>query len=123
MPLLSILLVGDHHREEFRDAVDDLPRHGTVRRAADVKAAVAMIAGGEVSPDVLVLAQALADQFPAEAVERLRARAPLARVVGLLGSWCEGEMRSGHPWPAALRVYWHQWGERASPQLAALAGG
>ena len=123
MPELSILLIGDHGRDEFRDAVDELLRVGQVQHAASVNEAIQLIAAGEILPDVIVLAQAFADEFSVEAVERLRSRAPLARVVGLLGSWCEGEMRTGHPWPATLRVYWHQWQQRASPQLAALAAG
>jgi hypothetical protein len=47
----------------------------------------------------------------------------LARIVGLLGSWCEGEMRSGRPWPAAVRTYWHQWPARADRELRRLAAG
>jgi len=121
MSRLHILLIGDGERDEFRAAVDDLPRWGRLAGVGNVQAAIARLAAGAAPPDVIVLAQTLPDEFPAEAVERLRRLAPLARVVGLLGSWCEGEMRSGHPWPAAIRVYWHQWFDRAVPQLAALA--
>ena len=54
---------------------------------------------------------------------RLRQAAPLARICGLFGSWCEGETRSGRPWPGAWRVFGHQWPQRGARQLAALAAG
>ena len=47
---------------------------------------------------------------------------PLARIVGLLGSWCEGEVRSGRPWPGAMRIYWHQWPGRWHAELDRLRG-
>jgi hypothetical protein len=48
---------------------------------------------------------------------------PLARVVTVLGSWCEGEMRSGQPWPGVARVYWHQAAARLERELAAIHEG
>ena len=47
----------------------------------------------------------------------LHRRAPLARLVALLGSWCEGEVRSGHPWPGVTRIYAHQWQARLPREL------
>ena len=105
----TILLVGDTRRREFREADAALERVGDVARAADVEAAVGVLEEGQVAPDVIVVAQAQPGQFAPEAVDRLRRLAPLARVLGLLGSWCEGESRTGEPWPAAIRLYWHQW--------------
>ena len=59
-------------------------------------------------------------QFSCEAIDRIRTRAPLARLVGLLGSWCEGEVRSGQPWPGTIRIYAHQWPGRAEQELKRL---
>jgi len=42
------------------------------------------------------------------AIVRLRDLAPLARLIAILGSCCEGEPRSGHPLPGVIRIYWHQ---------------
>ena len=80
-----------------------------VVEAADVAAACAVLADGESVFDLIVVVAAYPGQVGADAIEQLRALAPLARLVGLLGPWCEGELRSGSPWPGALRVYWHQW--------------
>ncbi len=123
MPGISILLVGDTDWAEFREARAVLRDLGEVTAAPDVDRAAALLAEGQPAADVIVMVQAFPGQFSAEAVDRLRRAAPLARVVALLGSWCEGETRSGRPWPAAIRVYWHQWGPRASQELTRLRDG
>ncbi|MCE5302119.1 MAG: hypothetical protein LLF97_03300 [Planctomycetaceae bacterium] len=78
---------------------------------------------GQLTPDLIVAAQAFPGQISHAAIAQLRRLAPLARIVGLLGSWCEGEMRTGSPWPGAVRVYWHQWTPRADRQLRRMVGG
>lgn len=59
--------------------------------------------------DLVVIAQARRGQHCAEDVEALQASFSTTPIVALLGSWCEGETRSGVPWPGVPRVYWHQW--------------
>lgn len=120
---LCILLLGDTDRLEFRGARASLDALGRVIAAESIESAAALLSGGQLAPDVIVAAQAFPGQFSAEAIDRLRWLAPLARVVGLLGSWCEGEMRSGRPWPAAVRVYWHQWPARCARELSRLRDG
>ena len=77
-------------------------------RFTDAVSATAALAGDPISPHAIVLAQSYPGQFAAGAIERLRAAAPLARLIALLGSWCEGEPRSGRPLPGVVRVYWHE---------------
>jgi CheY-like chemotaxis protein len=69
------------------------------------------------SPAAIVIAQSRPGQFSSQQIERLHAASPLSRLVALLGSWCEGELRSGRPWPGVIRVLWHQWQPRLIPQL------
>ncbi len=107
--MIRTLLIGDVHREEFRDAHEAIRAESTLATAAGVDQAAAVLASGEFVPEVIVIAQARPGEFSADQVDRLRRLAPLARVLGLLGSWCEGEARSGHPWPGVTRVYWHDW--------------
>ena len=59
--------------------------------------------------DLVVIAQARRGQHSETEVEELCALFSTTPVVALLGSWCEGETRSGNPWPGVPRVYWHQW--------------
>jgi hypothetical protein len=120
---LSILLFGDFERAEFFDARAGLERFGTVHQYAGVDEAADAMARAEFVPDVIVAAQAFPGQVSQQAIDRLRRLAPLARVVGLLGSWCEGEMRSGSPWPGVVRTYWHQWPARSARELYCMANG
>ena len=120
---ISILLVGDSDRSEFREACSTLGRLGRVTAFPEAGSAAAALGRHEVVADVIVVAQAFPGQFSHRAVDRLRRLAPLARVVGLLGSWCEGETRTGKPWPGAIRIYWHQWAARSAQELGRMRRG
>jgi CheY-like chemotaxis protein len=43
--------------------------------------------------------------------------------LGLMGSWCEGEARTGKPWPGAVRIYWHQWLPRCGQEFRRMLWG
>jgi len=120
---ISILLVGESDRSEFREACSALSAWGRVTGVAEVESAAAALSEGSVVADVIVVAQAFPGQFSHRAIDGLRRSAPLARVLGLLGSWCEGEMRTGEPWPGAIRIYWHQWPPRCHQELARMQAG
>ena len=62
--------------------------------------------------DLVIIAQSRRDQFELEVIENIQSRFGQSPIVAVLGSWCEGEMRSGHPWPGVIRIYWHQWAGR-----------
>ena len=123
MACLSILLLGDTDRAEFQDAWPRLGSWGAVWAFTEIAAATAALAAGKIVPDVIVVVQAFPGQFSHAMVDRLRRAAPLARLIGLLGSWCEGETRTGSPWPGAVRTYWHQWAIRCDRELRRLARG
>jgi len=118
-----VLLIGDATRPEFRAAAAILDQYAGVRIYPDVPQALAWLDEDGVGPDLMVLAQARPGEFSHAAVDRLRRRAPLVPIVALLGTWCEGEMRSGQPWPGVARVYWHQWAARCPRELSHLADG
>ena len=118
---MNILVLGNVTRPELRDAWPCLHELGNVAEFADAGRAAAALAEERFSPDVIVVAQAFPGEFSHEAIDRLQRLAPLARVVGLMGSWCEGEMRSGSPWPATARTYWHHWPVRGRRQFRGLA--
>lgn len=69
---------------------------------------------------LVVIAQSLPGQFSLEQVERVQISHPFAPVVALLGSWCEGDVRTGIPWPGVQRIYWHQWEGRLESFLERL---
>jgi len=120
---ISILLIGDTDHREFSRARDSLDALGRVTGVGNAEAAAELLADGEVVAEVIVVAQAYPSQFSHAAIDRIRRLAPLARVLGLMGSWCEGEMRSGKPWPGVLRVYWHQWPPRCDREISRMLRG
>src|SRR5262245_23662353 len=60
-------------------------------------------------PHAILFFQSRPGQISCREVECQHARAPLARLVALVGPWCEGEQRSGRPWPGVVRVPWRTW--------------
>jgi len=122
MSEISILLTGDFELSEFIGVKDELQRYGGLYSVYDLEAAEEMLRQGEFTPDVIVVVQAFSGRFSHSKIDRLRRFAPLARILNLSGTWCEGEGRSGSPWPAAIRLYWHQWQARVERELNLLAG-
>lgn len=120
---LPVLFVGDSAHEEFRAAIEMLDEHGEVTFARDAAAALEGLTRDAWAPLLLVIAQARPGEHADAELDALRRAAPLALLVCLLGSLCEGESRSGSPYPGAVRVYWHQWRRRAWHELLALRAG
>lgn len=114
----SILLIGEREHGEFASAVAWLRSSSTLLACDNIVAAEAMLkVAGAKSPEWMVLLAGYRGAFANDDVERLHKCAPLARLVTLLGSWCEGETRSGRSLPGIARVYWHQWPTRAPAEL------
>ncbi|NLX53515.1 MAG: hypothetical protein GXY58_00185 [Planctomycetaceae bacterium] len=115
----SVLLVGAGDFHEFGDALRWLRAHTQLETARTVTEAVAMLAERTLPWHTIVIGQTRPGEFAEQEVERLSRAMPLAQLVGLLGSCCEGEARSGRPWPGVVRVYWHQFAARAASELRA----
>ncbi|MBX3412319.1 MAG: hypothetical protein KF708_06335 [Pirellulales bacterium] len=117
-PPPRVLLLGPAEHAEFDAAVALLAATSTLQRAADVPAALAAYETDDAPVDLIVVAQPHSGALRGGDLEPLLARAPLARVLVLAGSWCEGEMRSGLPIAGATRILWHQWTARWQQELA-----
>lgn len=104
--------VGDWVRDQIR-----------LQQVDDLDAAGRLLAAGPNAPEFIVLAQSRPGQFAAARIDALRRLAPLARIGRLLGSWCEGESRSGQPPSGCVSSYWHQWPARWARDLARFRGG
>ncbi|MCH8922900.1 MAG: hypothetical protein IIA67_07095, partial [Planctomycetes bacterium] len=109
---------GHGARAEFREAASIIKETAQVIKAADVDEAARRLTEGEYSPELIVLAQAHPGQFSLRQVAHLQQAAPFARLVALLGSQCEGETRTGRPWPGVQRAFWYQWPARWRAELA-----
>ena len=110
-----VWIVGDWEHDDFREALAWLDS-GTSRALFPTPDA-AVKAPPPSNPHAILLVQSRPAQFSRREVERLHAAAPLARLVALTGPWCEGEGRSGHPWPGVTRVPWKSWRSRLAIEL------
>lgn len=104
---------------------EDRQADGLTYRAATIDCdsiddAAALLAAGATPVEVLVLFITRPGEVDDREIEAVRALAPLARVVRVLGPWCEGEPRSGRPPAGCTGVYWHQWPSYLQRELAAL---
>ncbi|MEL7500520.1 MAG: hypothetical protein AAFN77_23210 [Planctomycetota bacterium] len=122
MSQTRVLLTGDYWHEDFRTILQEMSVAVTLQPIETLIAPETSEADVErPSVDLVLIAVSRPDQFPPETIEKLcQAFAPTS-VICLLGSWCEGELRSGSPPPGIPRVYWHQWGGRFQRFQNALA--
>ena len=115
----KILLVGDYWHSDFQTLI------------ANVACATTLVPTEQLSDehladssfDLVALAAARRDQFSHAWVESLRGKLAPIPLIALLGTWCEGEQRSGEPWPGVPRVYWHQWQGRIDFFLHQISSG
>src|SRR3990172_3767230 len=122
MTVLRVLFVGDHAHHEFREPVAWLSEYCDLSICRGTDQAYARLAMGDEPPSVIVVAAARSGLFSQRDITALLRRAPLARIVGLMGGWCEGELRTGQPWRGVTRVYWHQFVARLADELIGVNG-
>ncbi len=122
-PSPVILCIGRVNRSEFHEVLPVLEPWGTLVTSLDTSEALAALARESSTPDLIVIVQSYPGEFTDSQIDTLRQVAPLARLVAVLGTWCEGEMRTGSPWPGAVRVYWHQWPQQGRAELERLMTG
>jgi hypothetical protein len=106
-----VQLIGEVNHPDFSDAIALLENSALVHASADF------------SPELIVIAQSRPGAIRSSKIEQLRRRAPLAGVVALLGTWCEGGSRTGRPWPGITRLYWYEFPAWFRRQLKLRAAG
>jgi len=116
-PPTIVQAVGDFSPPEFQPVAELLRAHCDVTFDHTLAGACERVFHSRRFPEVVVVAQCRPGEISANELDHLQQVAPLARFIGLLGPWCEGEARSGSPWPGMLRTYWHQWTARYAAEL------
>jgi hypothetical protein len=86
-------------------------------------ATASLVVRDDASPELVIVAQSRPGEVTQGEVRSIRQRHPLAGIVGLLGSWCEGETRTGRPWPGVARLYWYDFPNWWRWQLSRYASG
>jgi hypothetical protein len=123
MDRIAVLFVGDGEWPEFREVHQWLAERTSLTDAADVPAALSLVANSQSDPTLIVLAQRWPGEFSGARIDHLRQAAPLARLLELLGAWCERPVRGGEQVPGTLSHYWHQWIARFAPEFSQFAAG
>jgi len=118
MVLRRVLVIGDHRHREFENTIQWLATHSLLSSAATPREALDGMVHPALPPEVIVVALSRPSQFSSQQIEAVFRLAPLSRLVVLAGSWCEGELRTGHPWPGVIRLYWHQGEARFQEMLS-----
>jgi hypothetical protein len=114
----SVLVIGDRKHGEFRAALAWLYARADIQCVSTcAQAHQLLIEEGHAPLEWMIFAAARRGMFKQQDVSRLHRIAPLARLLHLVGSWCEGETRSGRPLSGVARVSWHQWSSRAAAEL------
>jgi CheY-like chemotaxis protein len=106
VPLVRAALLGDLTSAEFLDVRRCVEADAETRTFSTTARLLDQI-GGDANFDLVLVAQATPGEWDGPWIDRLRRCAPLVRVVAVLGTWCEGETRTGRPLAADCRVYWH----------------
>jgi CheY-like chemotaxis protein len=119
---LSVFFVG-RMEHELASCPELMSPGSAIRRFEDPRSAAAYLVKSESAPDLIVLAESRPGQFSSLAIHELRRLAPLARIWRLLGSWCEGEKRTGKPPAGCTSTLWHQWQPRATRAMACMLDG
>ncbi len=118
----DVLLVANSLSAEYETTIDWLGQHSCLRMVT-LERARNGLSSGVFHPDIMVVVQSRPGEVSQSEIEQLRSLAPLSCLAGILGGWCEGEMRSGRPWSGVCRYYWHQWPARFASQWERLTKG
>lgn len=100
-----VLISGDFWHHEFSDLISGL----------DVPAMIlpwpklTQLKECPGSVEMIVIGQASRGSIDASQIDAIQRIWPQVPVLIVLGSWCEGESRSGQPIAGVKRVLWHQW--------------
>jgi hypothetical protein len=115
-----VIYVGDREWPEFGEPLRWVSALASVLFATDVESTVETLKFERDPIDLVMVAQLRPGEYTHSSLDALRRAAPLAPIVCLLARFCEGEMRTGNPWPGALRMYAHQFIARVGRQFEQL---
>ncbi len=102
-----IYLAGPWERNEFARVHAAWTEQARIVLFSRTQELLGAVERGSCDPAYILLAQSRPGTYPQSLVERLRDVAPLTTVIVVLGSWCEGETRSGVPLGDVHRVPWY----------------
>ncbi len=120
--LIDALIVGPWRQSEFQLAVRSIEPWHDFPHVESVPEACRALAQSDVAPELILIAQPLPGLVRQNDVDQLQQLAPLARILVVVGSWCEGGLRTDSPPTGVLRLYWYElasWWHAAQDRLSA----
>ncbi len=119
------LLIGAAGYREFAEATAAILARTDCRRFAKLKDAAAALGPSNLVPpvDLIVIVQLFPGEHRQYDLDRVRKHYPITPIVFVLGSWCEGETRTGRPLLPAHRLFWYDWPLLGEPELTSLERG
>jgi hypothetical protein len=107
-PSATVLAIGPWNRGEFAIVRDQIAESQAWSVVVDCETASELLCRDEMLVEFVFLAQPLPGMYQQAEIEALRRLAPLAQLLVVAGSWCEGELRTGKPLTGVVRLYWHE---------------
>jgi hypothetical protein len=121
----SVWIVGDGEQAEFVAAIGWLQQSARCTTFECLDAVFAASRGNKLGdePASVVFLESRSGEFCAGDVERLHAAFPLARLVSLVGPWCEGPQRANGRMQGVSRVRWSDWENRLAREMGLASDG
>ncbi len=107
--IIRLLLVGDYSSREFKPLRDSIPHFAEVTAVPGCAAAVQMLQSQDAIFDLAIIAERWPGEHAKSVLEQIQRERPIMRMLAVCGSWCDGQKRSGTPWPGMLHTTWHRW--------------
>lgn len=114
-----IAIIGDVNRREFREVLETARETTETRAFRDLKSLSDWVGNSTFLPriDLGILLHSYPGEHREQELLRLQGNYPITPFVSVLGSWCEGEMRTGKPLPVHSRFYWYEWASRGAKEF------
>ena len=111
MAASRILITGDYWHKDFQSLIAEIDIAATMMTMDSVLAMAADPSTTENLSefDLVAIVQSRQGQYDQTTIDAIVDRVGIIPVVMILGSWCEGELRSDKPIEGVKRVFWHQW--------------
>ena len=122
---LKTTIIGDIDRPEFAGVLHSVRVYPDSRAFVDLCSLETWIQTTLPLPviDVILILQSYTGEHQLSVLERIRRNYPITPVVAVLGSWCEGELRTGWPLAGVHRVYGNDWVTQGENEFFSLASG
>lgn len=104
-PMQKLLVSGEFWHKDFADLVSRVEVPTTLIPGEKL----AQLIAPTDQYSAILIAQSRRGSVSQAFINHVRNLFPQAPIALLLGSWCEGETRSGNPIQGVVRMYWHEW--------------